>query len=228
MNKGFTLIELLIVVAIIAILAAIAVPNFMEAQTRAKVSRVRSDHRSLATAMESYMVDYNSYTNCDWGNAVPTGWKQLTTPVGYITTLPTDPFGDSRHKTKPNSSFLQAKYELGTGRAGVAPSGRPGHENESAFRGGMPSNTYEMNSNGPDKRDDTHNPKNTGKHLPWSDGKYPWVKNDPNSPEAIEDILSIIYDTTNGTKSGGDVLRVGGTKPAGLAFDLLFSHASGQ
>ena len=55
--KAFTLIELLIVVAIIAILAAIAVPNFLEAQTRSKISRVRSDLRSLATALESYCVD---------------------------------------------------------------------------------------------------------------------------------------------------------------------------
>jgi prepilin-type N-terminal cleavage/methylation domain-containing protein len=59
--RGFTLIELLIVVAIIAILAAIAVPNFLEAQVRSKVSRVRSDHRSLATAIESYYVDNNKY-----------------------------------------------------------------------------------------------------------------------------------------------------------------------
>jgi type II secretion system protein G len=60
-EKGFTLIELLIVVAIIAILAAIAVPNFLEAQVRSKVSRVRNDLRSLATAIESYRVDNNAY-----------------------------------------------------------------------------------------------------------------------------------------------------------------------
>ena len=60
-KKGFTLIELLIVVAIIAILAAIAVPNFLEAQVRSKVSRVKADHRSLATAIEAYYVDNNSY-----------------------------------------------------------------------------------------------------------------------------------------------------------------------
>ncbi len=58
--KGFTLIELLIVVAIIAILAAIAVPNFLEAQTRSRVSRVVSDMRTFATAIEAYTVDYNA------------------------------------------------------------------------------------------------------------------------------------------------------------------------
>ncbi len=58
---GFTLIELLIVVAIIAILAAIAVPNFLEAQIRSKVARVKADQRSLATALETYFIDNNSY-----------------------------------------------------------------------------------------------------------------------------------------------------------------------
>src|SRR5687767_14671971 len=60
-KKGFTLIELLIVVAIIAILAAIAVPNFLEAQVRAKVSRGRADMRSVTTAIESYAVDNGKY-----------------------------------------------------------------------------------------------------------------------------------------------------------------------
>jgi len=61
LKKGFTLIELLIVVAIIAILAAIAIPNFLQAQTRAKVSRAEADMRSIATALESYYVDHNEY-----------------------------------------------------------------------------------------------------------------------------------------------------------------------
>lgn len=64
MKKGFTLIELLIVVAIIAILAAIAVPNFLEAQVRSKVSRVKADQRSMATGIEAYFVDNNAYPVC--------------------------------------------------------------------------------------------------------------------------------------------------------------------
>ncbi|MBN2326851.1 MAG: prepilin-type N-terminal cleavage/methylation domain-containing protein, partial [Candidatus Omnitrophica bacterium] len=59
--KGFTLIELLIVVAIIGILAAIAVPNFLNAQVRAKVSRAQSEMKGLKTALESFFIDNNQY-----------------------------------------------------------------------------------------------------------------------------------------------------------------------
>lgn len=104
-QPGFTLIELLIVVAIIAILAAIAVPNFLEAQTRAKVSRVQSDMRSIAVALESYAVDGNG--KYPFRNKKPGGtgvfrvgdalriaedMAVLTTPIAYITSLPADVF----------------------------------------------------------------------------------------------------------------------------------------
>jgi len=69
--RGFTLIELLIVVAIIAILAAIAVPNFLEAQVRAKVSRARTDQRSLSVALEAYYVDNNVYPTVGLGQNNP-------------------------------------------------------------------------------------------------------------------------------------------------------------
>ena len=97
-RKAFTLIELLIVVAIIAILAAIAVPNFLEAQTRSKVSRVKADMRSVATAVEAYSIDYNHYPV---GHSMPPNWDrwdlslcyELSTPVAYMTSVNiADPF----------------------------------------------------------------------------------------------------------------------------------------
>lgn len=93
-THAFTLIELLIVVAIIAILAAIAVPNFLEAQTRSKVSRAKADMRSLGTALEAYCVDQNSYPiPSQRGLDMMSDAPELTTPVSYITTNPYDTFG---------------------------------------------------------------------------------------------------------------------------------------
>ena len=60
-SKGFTLIELLIVVAIIGILAAIAIPNLLNAIDRGKQKRTMADLRSIGTAVESYAVDNNVY-----------------------------------------------------------------------------------------------------------------------------------------------------------------------
>ena len=60
-RKGFTLIELLIVVVIIGILAAIAIPKFANTKEKAYVSAMKSDLRNLATAQETYFGDYQVY-----------------------------------------------------------------------------------------------------------------------------------------------------------------------
>ena len=60
-RRGFTLIELMVVIAIIIILAAIAIPNYLTMTARAKKSRVASDFAALATALETYKTDWNQY-----------------------------------------------------------------------------------------------------------------------------------------------------------------------
>ena len=60
-QSGFTLIELLIVVAIIGIIAAIAIPNLLNAIDRGKQKRTMADIRSIGTAIEAYAVDVNYY-----------------------------------------------------------------------------------------------------------------------------------------------------------------------
>lgn len=111
-KRGFTLIELLIVVAIIAILAAIAVPNFLEAQVRSKVSRCKADMRTMVTAIESYSIDHNRYPvahdRAPYGTAsvfhVRTP-STLTTPIAYVTSLVHDPFVNQSNPQTPFTGF---------------------------------------------------------------------------------------------------------------------------
>ena len=64
LQKGFTLIELMIVVAIIGILAALAIPNFIRFQARSKQSEVKANLKSVFTAEKSYYQEHDTYSSC--------------------------------------------------------------------------------------------------------------------------------------------------------------------
>ncbi len=141
---GFTLIELLIVVAIIGILAAIAVPNFINAQTRAKIARVVSDLKAITQAMEMYYLDHNSYINesesyISLQEVQPhseAGLYFLVVPTSYIAAIPRDPF-ENKFITASGTTGIDM-YEVA-----VAPA------NPEPFK-----KFYNINSRGPDQDED--------------------------------------------------------------------------
>ncbi len=93
-ERGFTLIELLIVVAIIAILAAILIPNFLRARAQAQVAATKGNLKNVATAMESYFVDFSQY---------PQTAGALS--ANYTRALPTDPCTGSAFGTSPGYTY---------------------------------------------------------------------------------------------------------------------------
>ena len=180
-GSGFTLIELLIVVAIIGILAAIAVPNFLNAQMRAKVSRAVSDERNLGVAMESYRLDNNHYPPASLAGGtvrrtVMERFVSLTTPLAYMSTVPFDPFFKSPSAEIPAiwggpvyGYFERDLSKLKTALWGPAP------EEKQAL--------YFIHSFGPD-----------GTNSSATFGSY---------------YTHVRYDMSNGIVSGGDIVRYG-------------------
>lgn len=209
-NPGFTLIELLIVVAIIAILAAIAVPNFLEAQTRAKVSRVKADLRTIATGMETYRIDNNKYLPTFNGNFTPPWgggtrveqrydrFHYLTSPVAYLNNIIYDPFRTAAGANDVGRIIIiwsPPVWMLGTlpGSQKDVNYGLQIFKEQDAIRtvANDYNNFFAIFSAGPDSQ---------GK----ANGDY-----DVNDPERAS--LGVqTYDATNGTVSDGDVFRTNG------------------
>lgn len=182
-KTGFTLIELLIVVAIIGILAAIAVPNFLNAQIRAKVAKAVSNMRSIETALESYYIDKGTYPRWAWDSSNPAndymGYRDLTTPVAYISSSAAfdNPFkgryqdsavGGGTREVDPN-------FELATWLA----------EGGNQYTNTFPRNVWLLESSGPDAGDD------------YNANNFP--------------VKGTVYQPSNGLHSRGDIYRGGGS-----------------
>ena len=186
-RKAFTLIELLIVVAIIGILAAIAVPNFLNAQIRAKVARAEADMRNLKTALDSYQIDNNNYpmarSNPLTGEtgqiALSHRLYPLTSPVAYMSSIPDDPFWNQMSEHDPD--FFDT-YDYFDNWSGVnIDRGTPG--------GGTRGFSYRLASAGPDQV------------MCWG------------SPVYFFDAThsGVDYASSNGLVSDGDIVTVGGS-----------------
>lgn len=185
-RRAFTLIELLIVVAIIGILAAIAVPNFLNAQTRAKVSRALADMRNLKVAIDSYRIDTNMYPTAranprtgETGQiALRRRFYVLTTPISYMSSIPSDPFWSQLSEKDP--AFFDT-YDYFDDYCCV---NYDNSESGSCNRG----YSYRLASAGPDH------------YMCWGN---------PNAGDGTH--TGIDYDMTNGLVSDGDIVTVGGT-----------------
>lgn len=201
MRRAFTLIELLIVVAIIAILAAIAVPNFLEAQVRSKVARTVSDMRTIATAIEAYAVDFNK-PPFDWAPDVTYPYylhNCLSTPVGYLSNghLIHDQFAKNRQSGLDNPSGIRERYRY---RA----------FGETYLSGGVPRSPFQIPAWGPSARG---NQMAMDVHGAWFlASKGPDASNYPlpvGFADGVNanDWLWLVYDASNGTLSSGEILR---------------------
>jgi type II secretory pathway pseudopilin PulG len=142
----------LIVVAIIGILAAIAVPNFMNAQIRAKIARVESDLKTLATAISMYRLDHNQPPHDMWSDH---GWARsyalLTSPTAYMNSILPDVFQakdvqdqlkEGHRVSGPNSPLT---YDYGT----AAYHGYTGDSKHAWYRAWRNS-SWKIGSPGPD------------------------------------------------------------------------------
>ena len=125
-NGGFTLIELLIVVAIIGLIAAIAIPNLRNAMNKAKQSRTLADIKTIGNALESYAVDNNTYPKSltDANAQVLSGYVSL-----YLKTVPPgDGWSNAWHIDTNSAGTVYTITSYGAdGVSGTNPGGPTGN-----------------------------------------------------------------------------------------------------
>ncbi|MEX0731403.1 MAG: type II secretion system major pseudopilin GspG [Aquisalimonadaceae bacterium] len=130
--RGFTLIEIMVVVVILGILIAFAVPNIMDNPERARLTKAHHDIRTIENALEMYRMDNFRYPTTDQGLQALT--QQPTAPPeprnwkagGYVRSLPRDPWGNEYQYTAPEEAGARVRiFTYGA-------DGRPGGDGEDA------------------------------------------------------------------------------------------------
>lgn len=198
--KAFTLIELLIVVMIIAILAAIAIPNMLLAQMRAKVARVKSDMRTVSVSVESYRVDSNDYPPSFGVVVNGKNWAAcLSTPVQYLTgnSPITDPFG--RFFGSYDDTLMSYEGVNSQGHQIEQPNSPPWTVMATP---GEKTLWWWLLSRGPDGRMGFQSPGTEEGNI-----RQYFFESDLHPDKW----LGIVYDATNGTVSDGNIYRAGGS-----------------
>ncbi|MCC5875898.1 MAG: prepilin-type N-terminal cleavage/methylation domain-containing protein [Candidatus Sumerlaeia bacterium] len=219
-RQGLTLIELLVVVSILAILAAIAIPNLLEAQTRSRVSAAKATIRTGIVALEMYAVDNSRYPpmrqmfpNDPLGLLASEQLRVLSTPVAYVSSSRelTDPFGTIQLRG-PSSSPPVALSNHADASGFQFPELRPPNQHRSLLYYHFPTLANRFNeprinleavglvSIGPDLRD--------------SLGAFALVPAPVFQARFARGGLlhpyDTIYDPTNGTVSEGDIQSFAG------------------
>ena len=122
-ESGFTLIELLIVIAIIGILAAIAIPNLLNAVQRGKQKRTMSDMRALATSIEAYAVDNNVYPAAACNPGLFTNGTYNTLATNSFTNL-TPTYIAQPPKTDGWGNYMAYALQAGSNAYAIRSNGR--------------------------------------------------------------------------------------------------------
>ena len=123
-RKGFTLIELLIVVVIIGILAAVAIPKFSNTKEKAYIANLRTDLKNLATAQESYFGDRTTYATTAQITTAPYSFTMSVPTI--VPTITATAAGWSATATDPRVTTTGATNICGIfGGAGPRPTGMP-------------------------------------------------------------------------------------------------------